>query len=292
MSNILTFQISIPTDEGFLGRECNNPDCKKYFRVFAETVEEELYCPYCGTKFLGNELWTPEQLRFARLAAEEKAKEYMYGEIDKLLGNFARRMRGNKHVIVKHKPVNYRAKTVRPNYSEKPVDTELVCPECEFRFQVFGIFGYCPKCRTENLKIYDANLAIILREIADSQEPNRALRHAYSDLVSTFEQFCRKKAASFTQETTRFQNITDTRDFFKKQINKNIFDGISEDDQRTIRRVFQKRHLYEHDGGIVNEKYIQIMPEDKKLLGQLAPLSEEEFRAAADILRRVLNNLI
>ncbi len=292
MSNNLTFQISIPTDEGFLGRECNNPDCKKYFRVFVESVEEELYCPYCGRKFSGSELWTPEQLRYAQQAAIEKAKEYMFGEIDKMFGDLARRNRGNKNVIFKHKPTNYRAKHISPNYSEKQVDTELVCPECQFRFQVFGIFGYCPKCRTENLKIYDANLVIILQEIANSQEPNRALRHAYSDLVSTFEQFCRKKAASFTQETTRFQNITDTRDFFKKHLNKNIFDGISEDEQRIIRRVFQKRHLYEHDGGIVNAKYVQIIPEDRKLLGQLAPLSEDEFRAAADILRRVLNNLI
>jgi len=292
MSDILTFQISIPTDEGFLGRECNNPDCKKYFRVFAESIEEELYCPYCGTKFSGNELWTSEQLQYIRQASEEEAKEYLYSEIDKAFGGLARRMRGNKYITFKHTPMNYRAKLVQPSYSEKTVDTELVCPECHYRFQIFGIFGFCPKCRTENLKIFDANLAIILKEIANSQDPNRALRHAYSDLVSTFEQFCRKKALSFTQETTHFQNITSARDFFKKHHNTNIFDGISEDDQRIIRRVFQKRHIYEHDGGIINTKYIQMIPEDRPLLGQLAPLSEEEFRIAADILRRVLNNLI
>jgi Zn finger protein HypA/HybF involved in hydrogenase expression len=279
-------------DEGFLGRECNNPSCKKYFRVFANTVEAELFCPYCGSQFSGSELWTPEQQRYLRRAAEEKAKEYMFGEIDKIFGDFARRTRGNKYVTFKHTPSNYRAKPVIPNYSEKSVDTELVCPECQFRFQVFGIFGYCPKCKTENIKIYDANLAIILREIASSPDPNRALRHAYTDLVSTFEQFCRKKAASLTQETARFQSMKDTRDFFKKHFNKDILNGISEDDHKIIRRVFQKRHLYEHNGGIVNAMYIQNVPEDRKYQGQPAPLTEDEFRAAADILRRMLNNLV
>lgn len=292
MSNLLTFQISIPTDEGFLGRECNNPSCKKYFRVVADTVEDELFCPYCGTKFSGSELWTPEQQNYLRRAAEEKAKEYMLGEIDKMFANFARGSRGNKYVTTTYNPENYRAKLVAPNYSEKSVDTELICPECQFRFQVFGIFGYCPKCKTENIKIFDTNLAIILREIASSQDPNRALRHAYTDLVSTFEQFCRKKATSLTQETTRFQSIKDTRDFFKKHFGKDIFEGVSEDNQKIIRRVFQKRHLYEHNGGIINEKYIQNVPEDCKYQGQLASLTEDEFRAAADIMRWMLSNLV
>jgi hypothetical protein len=38
--------------------------------------------------------------------------------------------------------------------------------------------------------------------------------------------------------------------------------------------------------------YIQNVPEDRKYQGQPAPLTEDEFRAAADILRRMLNNLV
>lgn len=292
MSDKLWFDISFPTDEGFFGRECNNPGCKKYFRVYIDSFETDLFCPYCGTKFSGSELWTPEQQRYAQQVAEEKAKEYMLGELDKMFGNLARSTRGNKYFTLKHTPKNYRARNIMPNYSEKKVDTELVCPECQFRFQVLGIFGFCPNCKTENIKIYDANLTIILKEIKENQDPNRALRHAYNDLVATFEHFCQRKAASFTEESARFQVLKEARDFFKKRIGKDMYDGISADDQKEIRRVFLKRHLYEHNGGIVNAKYIQQMPEDHKYLGNLAPLSEEEFKNAAGILRRIISNLI
>src|SRR4051794_18074419 len=57
------------------------------------------------------------------------------------------------------------------------VDSELKCPSCATRFQVDGIFGYCPGCKSENLLIYDANLAIIKRELATTGGETRKLRH-------------------------------------------------------------------------------------------------------------------
>ena len=35
-------------------------------------------------------------------------------------------------------------KTIKQNYTEHSVDTELSCPECNVSFQVYGIFGFCP----------------------------------------------------------------------------------------------------------------------------------------------------
>ncbi|MEI7847868.1 MAG: hypothetical protein WCK35_18855 [Chloroflexota bacterium] len=292
MNNILSFKVSIPTQDGFVGRECNNPSCKKYFQVFTDSLDDAFICPYCGTESANSELWTSDQKLYIQQVAEEKAKEYALAEIDKMFGNFARKMRSNKFIKIKHTPTNYRVKHVIANYSEKKVDTELICPECNFRFQVYGIFGYCPKCRTENIKIYDANLAIILKEISESQDSQRALRHAYSDLVSTFEQFCRKKALTNINEIPRFQNLKDTRDYFKKHISKDIYSGIAITDQNQLRKTFLKRHLYEHNGGIVNARYIQSFPEDRGYLDQLAPLSEDELFISAQILRRILGNLI
>jgi hypothetical protein len=42
--------------------------------------------------------------------------------------------------------------------------------------------------------VYDANFNIIEREISQSKTPERGLRHAYGDLVSTFEKFCQDSA--------------------------------------------------------------------------------------------------
>jgi hypothetical protein len=72
----IEFAISIPTDEGFLGRECNNPQCHSYFRVHCDSIRNRMFCPYCGDVFVNEELHTPDQLDFAQKQAIEKAKGY------------------------------------------------------------------------------------------------------------------------------------------------------------------------------------------------------------------------
>ena len=182
----VTFQISIPAPGGFIGNTCAKINCKKYFKVSASDIKDEMFCPYCGTSASKMDLRTNEQSKFIQEAAMEKAKEIAYKEIDKMFSNFAQSSRSSKYITVKHTPLNYRAKNIRPSYSEKPVDTELKCPSCNVSFQVYGIFGFCPGCRIENMIVYDTNIQIIKKEFENSDNKERALRHAYSYLFSTF----------------------------------------------------------------------------------------------------------
>ncbi len=43
---------------------------------------------------------------------------------------------------------------------------------------------------------------------------------------------------------------------------------------------------------MITEKYIRKVSEDKKLLGTKAILSKEEFNDGAEILRKIIDNLI
>jgi hypothetical protein len=291
MTSHITFKVSIPTDEGFVGRECNNPRCTRYFRVHADDICGHMRCPYCGESFSNDQLHTQPQIQHLERAAEEQALEYMHGEIDKMFGNLAREFRGNSFVNFSYTPTRYRAKPVFPDYREKKVDTELQCPECSFRFQVYGIFGFCPRCGTENMLIYDANLAIIRRDIQNADNPRRALRHAYSDLVSTFQVFCAKKAKRFPLDKPSFQELFPAKKFFKDAAGVDILDTISDANLLTLRRVFQKRHACQHADGKVTDSYIKKMPEDKHLIGQDVGLSLEEFEDGARVLRHILDRL-
>ena len=289
---IISFSLTVPTDNGFIGRSCGNPGCGKYFKIKVDTAQERMFCPYCGFQFSRDELMTREQEAHFRAAAEEQVKELFLGEMDKMFADLARKNRGNKFLRIEHKPQRYKARPITPHYQEHPVDSELTCGRCHFTFQVFGIFGYCPGCRSENLRIYDANFAIIKREIASSNNKQRALRHAYGDLVSTFEQVTAARARAITQERTRFQDLYETRKFFKEQTNRDIFAQIEEVRIRQLQRVFLKRHVYEHNNGIISERFVQKMPEDKPLLGQKAVLSLEELEEAAVTLKQVLDNVV
>lgn len=287
-----TFEISIPTRDGFLGNECNNRTCKKYFKVSVSNINEKMYCPYCGVLAPKMDLRTKAQEKYIHDAAMEKAKEIAYKEIDKSFAKMARSFRSNKFISFENKPINYKAKRIIPRYKESKVDTQLTCPECQSTFQVFGIFGFCPSCRSENLIIYDTNISIIERGYEGATNKERALRHIYSDLVSAFENFCKKKQDKSVEINLNFQELFEARKYFKKQDGKDIFDNLNESELLTIRRVFQKRHLYTHSDGTINEKYIKKIPEDKKLLGEKAILNFEEFKIATSILRKVVDNII
>ena len=136
---MVNFTISIPTDEGFIGRKCNNLDCQRYFRVYADSLKHEMFCPYCGVRYPSNELWTDDQYKYVRTVAEEKSREVIHNEFDKMFRRLARKSSRNKHFRMTYRPKPYRPKLISPQYHELQVDSELTCPECNFRFQVHGI---------------------------------------------------------------------------------------------------------------------------------------------------------
>jgi uncharacterized Zn-finger protein len=284
----LEFEIAFPGDEGFLGRECNAAECRKYFKVHLDSLKPEMHCPYCGERFPNDELWTRDQLDYARKKATQEVMPILEKEVQDM---FRRAFQGKSGWSFKPggRP---KLRPTPPVPSEKKVDSELRCPECTTLFQVDGIFGYCPGCRAENLRLYDANLRVIEQEIATTSNPTRALRHAYGDLVSTFEVFSRREAVKYQIETGRFQNLDHTRRQFRKAVGVDVFRDLNDDEIRVLKRIFEKRHLYEHTEGVVSERYVREIPEDAHLLGQVAPLSIQELKQGAALLRRVLQVLV
>jgi len=169
MANRLHFTIALPTDEGFIGRECNNAECRRYFRVHEGDLQAEMFCPHCGEKFAKDQFYTRSQLEYAKRAAMEKARKYAHDEMGRILKNTLGRSSGSSFIKWKVTTTPYRERRVLPTYRERKVDSALTCHECRVRFQVDGIFGYCPKCRAEHIRIYDADLAIIRAERASKK---------------------------------------------------------------------------------------------------------------------------
>jgi uncharacterized Zn-finger protein len=289
---MLHFTVSFPTDEGYLGRECNAPGCKRYFRVHQDDIQDRMFCPYCGGEFNKDKLFTKDQLDHARRVVEEKFYKHAHDEFSRMLHDTFGRHSGSGMLRWEVKTTPYRERRIRPKYQELKVDSALTCNHCSTRFQVDGIFGYCPKCRSEHIRVYEANLGIIRQEVERHGNQDRALRHAYCDLVSTFELVCKRRAKKITPEDGRFQNLTATKEFFKKHTATDVFASLSASEELTLRRVFQKRHLFTHGENFIDDKYIKLVPEDTHLKGTTPVLSMIEFEAGAEALRRVVDRIV
>lgn len=246
-----------------------------------------MHCPYCGEKFRKEELFTPDQREYLRQVVRREVTPVIVDELRRI----ARSTLKGPHWSFKAGPVQ-----PLPPVPEPPIDpqadSQLQCPDCDLRFQVDGIFGYCPGCLSENLRLYDANLALIMRELASPHVSTRQLRHAYADLVSTFEIFCRKEAARLGIVPTRMQNLEVARKSFLNALQLDILSVPTAAQNLDLRRVFQKRHIAEHNDNVIDHKYVKAIPEDTQLIGTKAKLSGDELERAAQGLRQVLAKLV
>ncbi len=99
MSRYKTFKIAIPTDaDGFVGRACDAPGCKQYFKIIVPDHGDHLHCPYRGVRFSRYSLFTSPRLKYAKEAAIEKARVYAIDEIQKMMKNT---FRGSKNIKIK-----------------------------------------------------------------------------------------------------------------------------------------------------------------------------------------------
>ena len=289
---MLHFTVSLPTDEGYIGRECKNAECGRYFRLHSDDLQDHMCCPYCGEEGGKRDFLTADQLQHAKNVAKEKATKYAHDELNRMLQRTFGGSRGNSLVKFTVRTPSYHERTIRPRYRERKVDSALTCHQCSTRFQVDGIFGFCPHCKVEHIRIYDANLAIIKKEVERASDAQRALRHAYGDLVSTFELICKRRALRLTSESGRFQNLAATRRFFAEHCGMDVMADLDESEWLDVRRIFQKRHLCTHGTEFIDERYIAVVPEDKNLLGQPPALSMHELEGAAHGVRKILNLIV
>jgi len=132
---------------------------------------------------------------------------------------------------------------------------------------------------------------VIRKEVGDAPDPQRALRHAYTDLVSMFEAICGDRARALDGDHGSFQDPYEARRYFKRQAHIDILAGLYTDQRLTVRRVFHKRHAWHHSSGVVTERYVKKVPEDRELEGQTAVLSMSEFEAGALAVRLMLDAL-
>jgi hypothetical protein len=280
-------EVQFPVEDGYLAHKCSGADCGRYFKIHVDDIGDRLSCPYCGHGAARDDFLTADQRRHVDAAIENEIMPAIETHLDEVFHNAFSGpswtfTSGAKRALIPKPPIA----------AAREADSRLTCPVCALRFQVDGIFGLCPRCQTDNLRVYDADVALIRRQLAEDPNPNRALRHAYVDGVSTFEVFCRREAERSTISTAKLQNLRVARERFLKARGVDIVSSLTAEQSLALRRLLQKRHAWEHNDGLVDAKYVKEVPEDAALLGDKAPLSLAEFETAMGAMRFVLDVLV
>ncbi len=308
LSNIpKQMEISIPPGvDGMTGRECPIADCLGYFKVKGGTgltgPNLPCYCPYCGYGDSPQKFWTPEQIEYAKSVALNRITGAIIKDLKSLEFNhrprgafgigFSMKIEGRPH------PIRY--------FREKELETILVCEHCTLHYAVYGVFAYCPDCKTHNsLQILKGNLELAEKEIAladtlDPEMANYLIADALENAISAFDGFgreaCRISFAKATVptkvESVSFQNLGGAQKNLLQLFSFDLARGVQPQEWEFAQRCFQKRHLLAHRMGVVDEAYMKATSDLSAVVGRKVSIDASEVKSLTTILRQLGTYLI
>lgn len=302
-------RVSLTTDEnGLVGRECPQPECEGYFLLKPGTglTGEDLpcHCPYCGHAGSPNDFTTKEQLAYLKSVAMRQITDAVRRDLKAL--EFNHPPRGAFGIGISMKLQPGRPVPIRV-YREKALETFVTCAACTLEYAVYGVFGFCPDCRTHNsVQILERNLDLIRRQVVlastldDAALRRHLLDDALENCVSALDGFGREAIRVRALVSTNpagcagvpFQNLDKAAAAVTKLFGADLQAAVHPEVWAAAHQGFMKRHVVAHRAGVVDQSYLDQTHDREAVLGRLMPLTGDEIGAVADAVLQIGTALV
>lgn len=312
MPQYSSFQIEFCSDsKGYFDRKC--PKCGLNFGIKQSDYkfhQGNMYCPMCGFSlpYNADKWFTDRQVSEINTRIRAFASELISKQFDSIFSRLNRTSRSNKNLIT----VSYKQER-RPVFKNAPVlqpkewDIEVTCPKCGKHYSVIGSAFFCPFCGENNIedifekslvviryklnfeKVFSHDLAMMPKNVA-IDFTRSILESCVSEVVSTFQKFAETRLKKFTQEKMRvndFQIINKGSLLYKTHTGHSYLDFISEKEYEFLNLMFKRRHLLEHNMGIVDAKYIAETNDFSVKNGQRIIISKKEVSDFVDVVEKL-----
>lgn len=310
----MTIPVTIQSDEkGFFDRECPNEECLFQFKIkladWKEKVSDEVvYCPMCGYAADSDKWWTQEQLESMREIATSYALNMIQSELDKSFKKLERSTRNNKYFKIKYKP-GRRISFINNPIGQMPEwETEIVCPDCSTAYSVIGTAYFCPCCGRNNIKTALIDSMSSIEKMIDSLDEleehlsvkvgkdtakdmaSKMLEDCLGNIISVFQKYAELLYSQISENNVRvndFQIVEKGSDLFLQACGKGYEEWLSQYELDRMILFFQRRHILEHNAGIVDERYIEKSGDTSYRVGQRLVLKKNEVRELLAIVRKL-----
>jgi Zn ribbon nucleic-acid-binding protein len=300
-------KVELLTDEkGFIGRKC--PQCKKYFKVkFGTGLHgSECNCPYCGFAGDHQQFATEEQVKYAKSVAMNKFEEEV---LEPILQDFERDLKrledATRHGLIQIKVESHRSPMTMPlnTYQEKEVETYVKCDHCGLEFEVYGVFANCPDCKTLNAAVvFGTSIEVSRKRIkigttqGDPELQEAFLEDALSAGVSAFDGLGKALQTHYPsmfkdKRKNLFQNLEALGKCLTDSVGKSLSDIVGKENYDLLWKMFQVRHVMEHNMGVVDADCIKKVPDLQSLDGRKYVLTQEEVERFLSIVLEAGNRI-
>lgn len=314
MSEHINIPITIHSDEkGYFDRECPNPECLYTFKINLKEWEEkvsgkEMHCPMCGHTASSDQWWTQEQLAEQKKIVENYAQYYAANMLNNMFKKKVQSTRQNKYIRITYKLGRKISFHNTPIGQREEWEHEITCEKCGTQFSVIGAAYFCPCCGHNSVdrtfedsidritKMLNAipSMRLTLEENNskdDAENICRALlERSIGDIVSAFQKFacCRYEAvAGKSARVNDFQIVGKGSQLFYSACGKKYSDWLGECELAAMHLLFQRRHILEHNGGIVDAKYLQNSGDNTYVEGQRVIVKESDARELLTIVQKL-----
>lgn len=186
-------------------------------------------------------------------------------------------------------------------FAEKQLETKVICDNCALEFAVFGVFASCPDCQRLNAlttcltSLEVARKRVRLSEDAqiDADLRRQFPRDALRDSVAAFDSYGKALRAKHPgrvrsrAKTNLFQDLDALDAELLTAGLPTIETILSPDEATSLKWFFQARHVFEHNAGVVDDRFISRIPEAASIRGQLLPLPEASLLGGIDAVDKL-----
>ena len=184
--------------------------------------------------------------------------------------------------------------------SEQSQQSKFVCATCEEFNDIIGRYGYCSCCGTRNdIEDFTFAIARIREKLNNKEAPDACLREAVSTFDSFVAQYARQLASMVPMTKGRknrlreqsFHGLEDARKLFSEWFDIDIAAGLKEGELAFVKTRFFRRHVFEHSGGQVTQRYLDDSADETVKLNELLREKQEDVHTLLGFLSRLARNL-
>ena len=274
------------------GHQC--PRCSGYFRNGQHPAIYPLTFPYCGLRTAAFHFLTPAQLVYVRHYIE-----VLMNALDEEVppGN------EREFVIDMDEIADRGVDQPKPEfyYTSQTQQTRYKCDHCGEFNDIRGRFGYCASCGwRNNAQSVKASFAALREKLNSGQDgPIETVKSA----VSEFDACCRDIAGQLAKRVPMkpgrkaelqrllFHDLESaTVSSMKSMFDIDLLRGVGAD-AAFVKMMMHRRHVYTHDAGVADEKYVRESGDPDAREGVLIRETQANAHRLIGILTRIVENL-
>lgn len=299
--------------KGYVDRQCPNENCLYTFKInmndWKEKVsDEEVHCPMCGHVDVSDKWWTQEQVKAMQNIVSSYAMSLASEKIGQMFENLARSTKNNKSIHIEYIPGQKITFINNPIGQREDWETDITCEECGTKYSVIGSAYFCPCCGYNSaISVFDEtldNIEKMLKSIPELKEvftksygkdkaetmSRSLLESSFGDIVSAFQKFAEriyKRKTTLSVRVNDFQIVDKGSQLFFDATGKGYDEWLSKNEIDRMNVLFQRRHIIEHNSGIVDERYLKQSKDNTYVLGQHLVVHMDEAVELINIIKKL-----